>query len=631
MQLNLECLYEEFYSIYPIWKFHLNKNRLIMSTTNVCSFCEERPYDLICTCGDKFDFDCIHQHIEYLGTEIDHNSQVTSDKLYHLNALQESANGNENVNTAQTIIDNWKRKRMQDIDDIAEKALNEVEQRKNTLKDVPLIQENFSKICSSLHQPAHSNLNALIDLQHQIQHMIENYENLPTLIQDDTNLDASLQIKLNPSISHTNNQELRTIDIEPQQFVPNDPIISDTNRLRSPELTNQLTNGTHTVELTNGTHTYELPNEVYTNGLPNDVHTNELPNEVYINELRDEVHTNELPNEIHTKELTSVTYTNDSINDNTNHDEFDAGQTRQIQRINPILISVNNDRYVGAICCHNNQLIYNDYDRITRSSRLTFIPDINDLATKQFINWYQPDASFGSGDNEWIQDITYSNKLSAYLILNRARLRLLKDNTNDLIEFQTFFNRTMKRLSCSDTHIYLVVAPSTITYYGDEIILMNYNKEEQICKTFRDILPSRMNRGAGSLVGEISDLTVISNEQIAIGYRFERRREVGICLLKVLNDGREWSCFKQLLLDDCWHNELPYTPRVDWCAKLNAIILIEYMTGHLIMIDKDGQVTGECRFMHVENHRESPINLSVTNNLLCARFESSIAIHKIIS
>ncbi len=35
-----------------------------------------------------------------------------------------------------------------------------------------------------------------------------------------------------------------------------------------------------------------------------------------------------------------------------------------------------------------------------------------------------------------------------------------------------------------------------------------YDKEQQVAKTFRDIMPSRINRGAGPLVGEISDLTV---------------------------------------------------------------------------------------------------------------------------
>ncbi|CAF4091887.1 unnamed protein product [Rotaria sp. Silwood2] len=614
-----------------------------MTSISFCSNCEGRPYDLICTCGDKFDFDCIHYHIEEIGTEIQEKSQMVSDKLLQLNVLQEKEEEKEyeNTNAVQTVIDNWKRKRMQDINDIAEQTLYEYKRQKNVFNDIPSIQANFDRICSLFHRPTHTNLNDIIALGHQIQRLLEDHQNSSPTIPDDTNLDALLRAKLILSTSSTNNQELRPIEIEPQQFVSSDPVISDTSRFRSPELTNQLTNGTHTIELTNGTHTYELPNVVHTNELSNEIHTNELSNKIYTNELPNTVYTNGLPDEIRTNDLTNDTRINDLTNDtrtnnltneSTNNDEFDAGQTRQIQRVNTILIAVNNDKYAGTICCHNNQLIYNDYDRTIRSSRLTFIPNIYDLTTKHYIDWYEPDSAVGSGDDEWIQDITYSNRLSGYLILNRARLRLFKDYTNDLIEFQTFVDRTMKRLSCSDNHIYLVVAPNTTTYHGDEIVLMNYDKEEKVCKTFRDIMPTRMNRGAGPLVGEISDLTVVSNEKIAMGYRFERRHEVGICLFKISNDGRDWSCIKQLLLDDCWHNDLSYTPKMDWSAKLNAIILIEYMTGHLIVLDQDGQVTGECRFMHVENHRESPINLTVgTNNLLCARFESSIAIHKIIS
>ncbi|CAF1617823.1 unnamed protein product [Rotaria sp. Silwood1] len=638
-----------------------------------CTGCEDRPYDLICTCGDKFDFNCIHQHIEQIGSEIQDNYQIVSDKLLEVNVLQNKEQENDNANEARTIIDNWKRRRLQDVNDIAEQVLHNFEQNKNVFKDVVSIQEKFDRTCSLLHQPTHGILNDLIGLHQQLQHITDNYHNSPATIPDDASLDASLQMKLNPSTSssNTNNQELRRIDIEPQQFVPSDPIISDTNRLRSPELTNQLTNETHTIELTNRNHTHELfnvtrtnelpssaltnglRNEVYTNDLRDEVHTNDLRDEVHTSDLRDEVHTNDLRDEVHTSDLRDEVHTNDlrdevhtnglpngvhindltnetHSNDSTNHDEFDAGQTRKIQRVNPILIPVNNDKYAGTICCHNNQLIYNDYDRMTRSSRLTFIPNIYDLNTKHDIDWDQSDTTFGSGDDEWIQDITYSNKLSGYLILNRARLRLLKENTNDLIEFQTFIDRTMKRLSCSDIHIYLVVAPNATTFYGDEIVLMNYDKEEQVCKKFRDLMPPRMNRGAGPLVGEISDLTVVSIDQIAIGYRLERRHEVGICLFKILNDGREWTCNKQLLLDDCWHNDLSYTPRMDWSETLNAVILIEYMTGHLITIDRNGQVTGESRFMHAENHRESPINLTIaTNNLLCVRFESSIAIHKI--
>jgi hypothetical protein len=190
----------------------------------------------------------------------------------------------------------------------------------------------------------------------------------------------------------------------------------------------------------------------------------------------------------------------------------------------------------------------------------------------------------------------------------------------------------MKRLSCSEKYIYVTSAHGSTPNTGDEIILMNYAKEEQLRKTFRDIIPTRINRGAGPLVGEISDLAVGANDQVTIAYRLERRQEVGVCVFNVTNNGREWSSVKQLLLNDCWHNNLSYTPRIDWCEKLNVFILIEYITGHLIMVDREGQVKGECLFMHAENRQESPINLTIsTNDWLCIRYNSSISIHKLTS
>jgi hypothetical protein len=398
-----------------------------------------------------------------------------------------------------------------------------------------------------------------------------------------TNLSSSLS-------SNINNHESTTIEI--------DPLISLSTHTRT-ELTRELNHTEPTVSLPTLSRT-ELTREM--------------------NHIEPTI------------ELTNTTKINDTTIETTDHDEFEAGQTRFIQRVNPISISTNNDQYAATICCHNNQLIYNDYDRTTRDSRLTFIPDITNPRVKQTIDWNPPDTTINVDDDEWIQDIIYSDKLSSYLLLNRTRLRLYNDHTNELEEFHTFTDRTMKRLSSNEKYIYLTSGHGSAPYNGDEIILMNYDKEEQLSKTFRDIIPSRINRGAGPLVGEISDLAVGSNDQVTIGYRLERRHEVGVCLFNVTNDGREWSCIKQLLLNDCWHSDLSYTPRIDWCEKLNVFILIEYMTGHLIMVDKDGQVEGECRFMDVKNRRESPINLTIsTNDWLCVRYESSISIHKLTS
>jgi hypothetical protein len=198
-------------------------------------------------------------------------------------------------------------------------------------------------------------------------------------------------------------------------------------------------------------------------------------------------------------------------------------------------------------------------------------------------------------------------------------------------EFYQFPDRSMKRVTCNDSFIYLILASGMTGQHGDEIIMMNYNKEEKINKTFRDVVLHRNNRMTGPLVGEISDLAVNNNQQIIFAYRLERRQEVGVCLYNISNTGNDWTVVKQLLLNECWHNDLSYTPRIEWCEKLNVFILVEYMTGHMIMLDQNGQVKGESRFIiHAENRRDAPLNLSVSvDDWICIRYESSINIHRI--
>jgi hypothetical protein len=565
----------------------------------LCIICEAQPYDLICVCGDKFDFNCIHQHVEQIGFEYqDHLEQVT-EKLTQLSDLQENSNRNHNYDAARTQIDNWKRKRIQDINDIAEKAANDIQERENIFNDIPLFQETFTQLSNELHHVVHENLNKLINLNQQIHDKIDACQDLPNLTFDDANFDASLLTKLNPSASNAyvsssstsniNHEELTTVETEPRVSLPPSP---------RPEPRIEIDQTQPTVELTNT------------------AKTNEGTKHVTLENTNHVTHEN----------------TNHVTHESTNSDEFEAGQTRYIRRTNPILISTNNDKYSATICCHVNQLIYNNYDQTTQEFRLIFLPDINNPTAKQTINWNQPDTSINADDDEWIQDIIYSDKLSSYLLLNRARLRVYNADINELEEFHTFNDRTMKRLSCSEKYIYVTSAHGSTPNTGDEIILMNYAKEEQLRKTFRDIIPTRINRGAGPLVGEISDLAVGANDQVTIAYRLERRQEVGVCVFNVTNNGREWSSVKQLLLNDCWHNNLSYTPRIDWCEKLNVFILIEYITGHLIMVDREGQVKGECLFMHAENRQESPINLTIsTNDWLCIRYNSSISIHKLTS
>jgi hypothetical protein len=71
----------------------------------LCSFCESQPYDLICTCGDKFDFNCIHQHVEQLSYEFQDNYEKATQKLPKVNDLKARQEGN--IGAAKTLIENW--------------------------------------------------------------------------------------------------------------------------------------------------------------------------------------------------------------------------------------------------------------------------------------------------------------------------------------------------------------------------------------------------------------------------------------------------------------------------------------------------------------------------------------------
>jgi hypothetical protein len=338
--------------------------------------------------------------------------------------------------------------------------------------------------------------------------------------------------------------------------------------------------------------------------------------------------------QVNAEPFTPPSTTNDqnpSIDVPEDTDEFEAGQTANIQRRNPIILPINNDRYVATVCCNENQLLFNDYHPRTRNARLTFIPNLMEPGNRQIIPWNHPEALVGGGDDEWVQDIAYSHILRGYLVLNRSRLRFLSDDTHEMEEFYQFPDRSMKRVTCNDSFIYLILASGVTGQNGDEIIVMSYNKEEKVSKTFRDVVLYRNSRITGPIVGEISDIAVTNSGQVVFTFRLERRQEVGVCLYNVSNTGHEWTSVKQLMLNECWHNDLSYTPRVEWCKKLGVFIIIEYMTGHLIMLDQNGQVKGETRFTHVQNRRDAPLNLSISSNdWLCVRYESSINIHRLL-
>ena len=508
--------------------------------------------------------------------------------------------------------------------------INNIGQRENTFRDLPSLKHSYDQVTAELHNVVHDNLDALHQLNRKLQEKIEHCRSFTALAADEGSLDAELQAKLNPSTSPLNHNE------NAHTYSFSSP--SNTNHQRLTNTDSQpLTSASASQrsDPVSSTPTYQNHERVsfpptYQNHEPVSAPTSQRPEPV--------VATPEPPQPVPvekepTADSMNSASTADASNDGANHDEFDAGYTRRIQRTNPIIIPTRNDKFAATVCSHNNELLFNNYDQLLQEARLMLIPDINNPTYKKVIPWNQRVIPINDNDDEWIQDMIYSDKLGCYLLLNRSRLfTLVEQHRGDpqLDNFHEFADRNMKRLAANDKFIFVTASASTVPVNGDEIILVTYDKQEQLRKTFRDIIPGRVGRGAGPLVGEISDIATGADEQVIIGYRLDRRKEIGVCLYNVTNDGRMWSSVKQLLLNECWHDDLSYTPRLDWSDQLKNFILIEYMTGHLIMIDRHGQVDGECRFMQAENRRESPINLAISNSgYLCVRYDTSITIHKL--
>jgi len=506
--------------------------------------------------------------------------------------------------------------------------LNQIQKRENAYSEVGPFRVQYNALSEESHRVVHEKLSSMLTLQRQVYDKSDELETLPELLHDDISLDLKIKSKLNPNIFRQNSS-IREID--PIQSLS--ITTTDTNiRMNiEPIISDPITTSNINI-LMNTERTISVPttpsNENETINFESTTPSNE--NETINFEPTTPSNENETIRIEPPVQLTNNINVNNSTTESTDHDEFEAGQTANIQRRNPIIIATNNDRFVATVCCHENQLLYNDYNQRARHSRLTLISNITQPTNKQIIDWPQPDPIVGGGDDDWIQDITYSSELQGYLLLNRSRLRLLHNDTHQLEEFHQFPDRSMKRVTCDETFIYLISANGLTGQNGDEIILMNYAKEEKIHKTFRDIVLHRNNRMTGALVGEISDLAVNTNGNIVFAYRLERRQEIGVCMYNISNNGNDWTAVKQLLLNECWRADLSYTPRIEWCEKLNVFILIEYITGHLIMLDSTGQVRGETRFTYVENRRYEPLNLTIsTNDWLCVRYESSINIHRL--
>jgi hypothetical protein len=73
------------------------------SFKELCVVCQAQPYDLICTCGDKFDFTCIHTHVEQIGLEFQFIQNEVGERLLLIEQVVEDMNCTD----AKAIVENW--------------------------------------------------------------------------------------------------------------------------------------------------------------------------------------------------------------------------------------------------------------------------------------------------------------------------------------------------------------------------------------------------------------------------------------------------------------------------------------------------------------------------------------------
>ena len=448
------------------------------------------------------------------------------------------------------------------INDIAEKLLNEIQDRAKLHLDIAPLLVQHSSLPPSPPRVDHEQLDAIVELCRHIQEKLDHLESLPKLLYYETSLDALIQLKINKKL-------IREGPKQPTERDMSHPSVSSFTLGGSPRVS--LKHGSEPID--------DRPGVKYP--------------------------------------------TSDS-------NYVDPGQTDRIHRAEPVVIPCHDDTVAGTLACRDNQLLYNDYEPTTSKNRLTFIADLRQMSTRRYIDWTRPTASIAVRDDDRIQDIAYSEHLRGYLLLNQARLRLLRDGADELEEFQQFSGRCMKRVTSDERFIYLISSAVHPRPSDDGITLMNYAGEENVRKSFRYITSDRYHRSNARDVGELTDLAVSSRGKLIVPFRFEKHREVGISIFSVSEDGRHWSRVQSLLIDIVWQENLMRAPRVDWCRRLNQFVLIEYQSGHLTLLDEKGNVNGECYLAYKHDRWEMPVNLTCTNDgRLCVRFASSINLYSI--
>lgn len=74
-----------------------------LKSIELCVACSSQPFDLICTCGDKFDFVCINVHAEEIRLEFDFVLNQAGERLLKVEEIKES----NNCADARNVVENW--------------------------------------------------------------------------------------------------------------------------------------------------------------------------------------------------------------------------------------------------------------------------------------------------------------------------------------------------------------------------------------------------------------------------------------------------------------------------------------------------------------------------------------------
>lgn len=73
------------------------------SSKEFCSICQEEQYNIICICGDKFCFTCIHVHVAQMTSEFQYLQNTVGERLLQVEQIVED----NSCTNLSAIVENW--------------------------------------------------------------------------------------------------------------------------------------------------------------------------------------------------------------------------------------------------------------------------------------------------------------------------------------------------------------------------------------------------------------------------------------------------------------------------------------------------------------------------------------------